>query len=193
MAENNSIRRTSRWRIAAWGSAAFLLLLPLCAMQVTDEVDWGVADFVVFAAMLIGAGGAYELAARRAGNTAYRAGVGIALAAAFFLVWLNLAVGLVGGEDHPANLMYGGVLAVGIIGAVGARFQPCGLAHTLAATALAQVLVAVIALVSGLGSAEANWSGGVVVLTGLFATLWLISAWLFRKAAQGQMSAGSAP
>lgn len=191
MAKNNGARRVSRWRIAAWGTAAFLLLLPLCAMQVTEEVDWGVADFAVFAAMLIGTGGTYELAARKAGNTPYQAGVGIALAAAFILVWLNFAVGLIGGEDHPANLMYGGVLVVGIIGAVSARLQPRGLARTLVATALAQMLVAVFALVFGLGSTAVNWLGGVVTLTGFFVTLWLISAWLFRQAAQGQMSAGS--
>jgi len=42
-------------------------------------------------------------------------------------------------------LMYIGVLAVGIIGALIARFQPHGMARALFATALAQMLVAVIA------------------------------------------------
>jgi hypothetical protein len=55
-------------------------------------------------------------------NRAYRAAVGVAIAAAFILVWMNLAVGIIGSEDNPANLMYGGVLAIGIIGAVIARF-----------------------------------------------------------------------
>ncbi len=49
---------------------------------------------------------------------AYRFAVGVALAAAFLLVWMNLAVGLIGSEDNPANLMYFGVLAVGFIGAI---------------------------------------------------------------------------
>jgi hypothetical protein len=148
-----------------------MLLLPLFAMQVTDEVDWDVADFALFGAMLVGAGGTFELAARMTGNNAYRAAVGVALAAAFILVWMNLAVGIIGNEDNPANLMYGGVLAVGIIGAVIARFQPHGMARALVATALAQALVAVIA---GLGY--------TFILTGFFVALWLISAWLFRKA-----------
>ena len=52
------------------------------------------------------------------------------------------------------------------------------------AQAFAQALVGVIALVAGLNSARANWPGAIVVLTGFFATLWLVSAWLFRKAAQ---------
>ena len=150
--ENGGGRRGSRWRIAVWGTAALMLLLPLVAMQFTDEVDWDEADFAVFGAMLAGACGTYELAARMTGNTAYRAAVGVALAAAFILVWMNLAVGIIGTEDNPANLMYGGVLAVGIIGAVIARFQPHGMARALVATALAQALVAVIALIAGLGS-----------------------------------------
>jgi hypothetical protein len=166
--------RGSRWRIAAWGTAALMLLLPLFAMQVTDEVDWDVADFALFGAMLVGAGGTFELAARMTGNNAYRAAVGVALAAAFILVWMNLAVGIIGNENNPANLMYGGVLAVGIIGAVITRFQPHGMARALVATALAQALVAVIALIAG-------W-GYTVILTGFFVALWLVSAWLFRKA-----------
>jgi GNAT superfamily N-acetyltransferase len=170
--------RGSRWRIAVWGAAALLLLLPLVAMQVTDEVDWDLADFVIFGAMLAAAGGAYELAARRTGNHAYRAAVGVALAAAFILVWMNLAVGIIGSEDNPASLMYGGVLAVGIAGALVARFRPQGMARALVATALAQALVAVIALTTGLGSA--------LVLTGFFMALWLGSAWLFQKAAREQ-------
>jgi hypothetical protein len=46
--------------------------------------------------------------------------------------------------------MYIGVLAVGIIGAIVARFRPHGMARALFATALAQALVAVIALLAGL-------------------------------------------
>ena len=37
------------------------------------------------------------------GNSAYRAAVGVAIAAAFILVWMNLAVGIIGSEDNPAN------------------------------------------------------------------------------------------
>ena len=183
-AENGGGRRGSRWRIAAWGTAALMLLLPFFAMQVTDEVDWDVADFALFGAMLVGAGGTYELAARMTGNTAYRAAVGVAVAAAFILVWMNLAVGIIGSEDNPANLMYGGVLAVGVIGAAIARFKPHGMARALVATALAQALVAVIALIAGLGY--------TLILTGIFVALWLTSARLFRKAAREQIPAGAA-
>ena len=157
-------------------------------MQGTDAVVWDLADFVVADALVVGVGVTYALAARMIGNSAYRAAVGVALAAACILVWGNLAVGIIGSEDNPANLMYGGVLAVGIIGALIARFQPDGMARALFATALAQMVVAVIALIAGLGSTE-----DIVMLTGFFAALWLIAAWLFRKAAREQPPAGAAP
>jgi hypothetical protein len=52
-------------------AAAFILLLPWLAMQITDEVVWDLADFIVAGALLIGAGLTYELAARKAGNLAH--------------------------------------------------------------------------------------------------------------------------
>ena len=173
--------------------AGLILLLPLVAMRFTDEVVWDETDFAVMGALLVGACGTFELAARTTGSIAYRAAVGVAVVAAFILIWINLAVGIIGSEDNPANLMYGGVLAVGILGALLARFQPHGMARALAATAFAQALAGVIALMAGWGSTGANWPGAIVVLTGFFAVLWLLSAWLFRKAAREPTSAGAAP
>jgi hypothetical protein len=180
--------------MAIWGGAAFLLLLPLAAMQFTGEVNWDETDFVVFGAMLAVACGTYELAARMTGNRAYRAAVGVAVAAAFILVWVNLAVGIIGSEDNPANLMFGGVLAVGIIGAAIARFKPGGMARALVATALAQALVAVIALIAGMQHAGDSRASETFGISAIFVALWLTSAWLFRKAAREQTpAAGVAP
>jgi hypothetical protein len=154
-------------------------------MQFTDEVNWDVSDFIVFGAMLVTAGGVFELAARMKPNKSYLAAVGVALTAAFFLVWMNGAVGLIGNEENPANLMYAGVLAIGIIGAVIARLQPTGMARAMVATSVAQVLVPVIALIAGLSDSRL---GNVFVITGVFFALWLMSAWLFRKSAQSATS-----
>ena len=179
---NGSGKSERRWRIAVWGTAALILPLPLLAMRLTGEVAWDLADFAIFGAMLFVACGTYELAARVSGNNAYRAAVGVALAAAFILVWMNLAVGIIGNEENPANLMYGGVLAVGLIGAIIARFLPHGMARTLVGMALGQALVAAIA------GGDSTWS-----LTGFFVALWLTSARLFREAAREQSPAGAAP
>lgn len=188
--QKDSGRRMRRWSAAIWSGAAFLLLLPLVAMQFTNEVNWDETDFIVFGAMLTVACGTYELASRLTGNRAYRAAVGVAMVAAFILVWMNLAVGIIGSEDNPANLMYGGVLAAGIIGAAMARFRPQGMARALVATALAQILVGFIALIGGLGSTGANWPQVIVVLTLFFSALWLLSAWLFRRAAVQRSAKG---
>jgi hypothetical protein len=179
-------RRAARLVLAA----AFILMLPLLAMQFTDQVVWDLADFAVAGALLVGTGLKYELAARKAGNSAYRAAVGVALAAALVLVWMNLAVGLIGTEDDRANLMYVGVLAVGSIGAIIARLRPHGMARALFATALAQSLVAVIALIFGLGS-PVSGPLEILALNGLFVALFVGSAWLFRYAAREQTPTGA--
>jgi hypothetical protein len=179
-------QRTSRLRIFAWAGAGALMLLPLVAMQFTDEVKWDGADFAFLGVLLLGVGGTYELLARKSGSTAYRAAVGIALVSAFLLIWINAAVGIIGSENNDANLMFGGVLAVGVIGAVIARFQPAGMARDLFATALAQVVVALIALIGGAGAGAPKWPFDLLVLTGFFAALWLTSALLFRRAAREQ-------
>ena len=85
------------------------------------------------------------------------------------------------------------MLAVGIIGALIARFQPKGMARALFATALAQVLVAMIALVAGLGSTGPIWPWDVLILTGFIAALWVGSALLFRNAAREQPLAAAGP
>ena len=130
---------------------------------------------------------------KKTDNTAYRFAVGVALAAAFILLWVNGAVGIIGDESNDANMMYFGVLAVGFIGAIIARFRPLGMARALYATALAQVLVAAIALIAGLGSAGPIWPRDILILTGFFVALWLLSAWLFRNAARKQLTAGAEP
>jgi hypothetical protein len=155
-------------------ATAVLLLLPFLAMQFTHEVTWTPADFAVAGALLFGAGLTYELLARRGATTAYRAAVGLAVVTGLVLVWMNLAVGLIGDEDNPANLMYAGVLAVGLAGALIARLRPRGMAYALYATAAAQMLTAVVAQVAG-------W-GFTFVLNGFFALLWIGAGLLFRRA-----------
>lgn len=144
---------------------------------------WDFFDFAVFGALLAGIAVVYGLAVGRTTSTSYRYAVGVALVAAFLLVWVNGAVGIIGDESNDANLMFLAVPVVAVIGAVLARFRPPGTARALYATALAQALVAVIALAAGLGSTDPTWPAGLLILTGFFAALWLASARLFQKAA----------
>ena len=129
--------------------------------------------------------------ARKSDNAAYRLAVGIVVVSALLLVWVNAAVGIIG-DDNPANVMYFGVIVVGIIGAIIARLHLHGMARTLCVMAMAQMLVPVIAL-SIWKTDFAPGVVGVFALNGFFAALWLIAAWLFRKAAREHTPAGAAP
>jgi len=158
--------------MAAWSIAALLLLLPLVAMQFTNEVNWTAGDFI-FAGLLIGIVGAtFELTVRVSRNHSYRAGVAFALAAAFLTVWANGAVGMIGNEDNPYNLFFLGVILLALVGAVIARFRPAGMAGAMAAAAVAQVAFAV-------GGMPADFRGAV--FSAAFGGIWLLSAALFWK------------
>jgi hypothetical protein len=175
--------RRGRWRTAVWGTAAFLWLVPLVAMQVTPEVN--LAETVAYGVMLLAAAGTYELAlALRTRDSAYRVAAGVALVAAFLLGWVNGAVGIIGSENQAANSMYAGVIAVGVIGAVLARFRPRGLSRVLLVVALAQALVPVIALIIW---PQVSWGAagisGVFALNAFFAMPFVGSAWMFHRAA----------
>jgi hypothetical protein len=74
--------------------AASLLLIPLIAMQFTDEVAWDLMDFIVAGILLAGAALAHILAARLLPN--YRLVSGGVVAVVLALVWAELAVGIFG-------------------------------------------------------------------------------------------------
>lgn len=173
-----------RTRIIGWGAALALLAVPLIAMQFTREVQWTASDFIVFGAMLGGAGLLLEFLVSRGGNSAYRAASTVAVLGAFLLVWVNLAVGVIGDEDNPANLMFLALLAGGGVGGAIARFRARGMARTMVAMALAQVGIAGVALAGGLGSEGPIWPRDIIGVTTIFSTLWLASAWLFHRAAR---------
>ena len=162
-------------RIVGWGAAAALLLLPLVAMQFTSEVDWTAGDFL-FAGLLIGGVGlAVEMAVRISRSGWYRSGAALGLAAGFFLIWANAAVGYIGDEDNAYNLLFFAVVGVALVGALIARFRAEGMALAMLAAGLVQAAV-------GLGGAAAD--PVTAPITFAFVAMWLGSAALFRNAAR---------
>lgn len=175
-------RSTSPWRIAAWSAAASLLLIPLIAMQVTNEVNWTLGDFVFAAVLILGVGIPLDLVMRKTGDMAYRVGAVLALGTAFLTVWVNVAVGIIGSENDAVNLLFFAVLAIGIVGALVARFRPLGMARAMAATAVAQAAVAIGALVAGWTSPSTDRIE--IVALWVFVALWVGAAVLFRASAR---------
>jgi len=170
---------------------AILLLVPLVGMQVSDEWNWDVGSFVLAYALMAGVGLAYRWVTKRTGSPSYRLGAGLALVTAFLIFWISAAVGIIGAEN-PGNLLYGGVLLIGLVGACIARFAPRGMARALLATALAQMAVPVVAFVFW----PADFSPGVVPVFALnagFAASFAVSALLFQRASRSAGGAGDVP
>lgn len=74
---------------------AAILMIPLIAMQVTNEVDWKVLDFAVIGTLLVGTGLLMVLASRKIKNTNHRVAVIPALLSLLLLTWVHLAVGII--------------------------------------------------------------------------------------------------
>ncbi|MCR9016506.1 hypothetical protein [Aquiflexum gelatinilyticum] len=77
-------------------SIIFLLLIPLVAMQFTDEVDWDFFDFTIMGILLLITGLSIEFVLRRFRRIQERILISGAILFIFFLVWAELAVGIFG-------------------------------------------------------------------------------------------------
>jgi len=161
-------------------AAGVVLLIPL-VLTLLATLHWKPGALVLAIVLFLGGAGLlYGLATKGIRGPAYGWGVGVALAAVFALVWVNAAVGGILG-DNPANMMYFGVLLVGLVGAMIARLEPRGMSRALLATAFAMALVPAIALAIGT-PAFANGVAAVFGLHALFAVPFVASALLFRRA-----------
>ena len=183
MTTNGPIDRLAEalpWRWLMWGGLAGLLALPAVAMRFTDEVQWGPEDFLVMGIMFGTVGAGMEIAVRMSRNLAYRMAFALSLAAGFLLLWISLAVGIIGSEDDMANAPYGYVLIIAVLGSLASLFRARGMAWTMAAAAVMQGVVPVLAWVDGVAAA-----GRPVVffLTVLFCGMGGVAAGLFRQAA----------
>ncbi|WP_143960952.1 hypothetical protein [Litoribacter populi] len=75
-------------------SAVLILMLPLVAMQFTDEVFWTASDFIIAGILLFSTGLGVEWALRKLQKATHRLAVCAIILLAFFLVWAELAVGI---------------------------------------------------------------------------------------------------
>jgi len=151
-------------------------------MQFTNEVQWNEA--IAYGVILLAVGGIYESWQwLRICNRTYRIAFGVGLAGIFLLGWVSGAVGIIGSENQPVNLMYWAIPVIGLIGSLISRFKPRGMALTLFIVAFVQFMVPVVALII---SPEVSWGNagviGVFVTNSIFAVIFVVSALLFRNA-----------
>ena len=167
------------WRLIRWPIPVALLMIPLVA-----HWPWTPSDFIFAGAMFAIVGGLFELAVRASGSWAYRGGAALALATSFLLVWINGAVGIIGDEDNPLNLMFFGVIAAAVIGAIVARFRADGMARAMTVAAAINGLIGIGVFIADAGATEPPGRFALLVLIEIFAGMWLLSGGLFRKAAR---------
>lgn len=163
----------SLWRIIGWGGLGCLLLLPAVAMQFTDEVNWDETDFIVAGLVFSIVGGLVELAVRLSSNWFYRIGAFFGIFSGFVVVWSNLAIGMIGNENNPINLLFIAVLLIALGGAILGRFRNTALGWAMLLAGLAQAAIGI-----GFGVLGTDIRGGIFTL--ILSSLWLLSAALFH-------------
>lgn len=181
----NLILQNKNILFLALGVGVFLLLVRV-AMQFNSGEGWSGFDYLFAGAFLFSIGLAFELIRRKATTLEYRVAVGATLAGILLLIWINLAVGIIGSEDNPANGMYLGVLAVLGLGSLLALLRPRGMARALFAAALAHAIVAVVAMLLmpwGLDALK------TLALNLFFVALWASAGWLFRRSVAAEQQA----
>lgn len=177
-----------RLLLAALLVPAALLLVPLIAMRFTTEVNWTGSDFLVAYVVLASAGLAFRLLFRRAGDWTSRLAATAAVGSTLLMTWVNLAVGLVGRENHGANVLYLGVVALAVLGAIVSRGQPVGMARTFFTMAGVQLAIPVFTLFV-LKVEPVIPVVRVLGANGFFAFLFTMTALLFRHV--GAQNAGA--
>jgi len=90
-----TISKTQR-RFSILLTVAFILLIPLVAMQFTPEVNWTPLDFVAMGILLLSAGFLGEVIMSLVTRTPYRVALLGALLILVALIWIELAVGIFG-------------------------------------------------------------------------------------------------
>lgn len=172
-------------RLLLWAVPTVLLATPAAMMlQAAEGWAWGPVDFVVAALLLYGTTGLIDLAIRRSGSLAYKFGVALAVLAALLLVWINGAVGVIGDENNPANLVFAGVILPAVAGSVLARFRARGMARAMLIACALNAAIAAAVPLFGWGADEPPGTAGLTMLVSGFAAMWGLSAALFARAAR---------
>lgn len=142
-------------------------------------MNWTLFDFVLAGFLLAALALAVFLLLRLKRSRAYRGGLFLFIVTSVLLILVSGAVGIIGGSENDANMLYVAALGAAWLGAAVMRFRSNWLSRFLSVLALAYVFIAAAAVILGWGQAGAAWPWDVMVGSGAFAILWQVSAWLF--------------
>lgn len=158
-----------------------LLLIPLVAMYFTDEVNWTIFDFLMAGVLLFSTGLGYIFISRFSSGIIYKIAVGLAALSSLLLIWVNLAVGLIGNESDPINLWYFGILALGFVLALFYRFEIRGLRNSMFMISFSLMGLLTYLLILKSNTEIHSSPPEVILIHGFFMTLFFIAGILFSR------------
>lgn len=148
-------------------------------------MNWDHFDYLAAGALLSGVGGVIWLITRNASSLWHILAGTLAALGALLLIWIQLAVGLIGSGEHPINQALGLVLATGAIGAVLSRFRASGMRTTMLAVAGTQMTIGALGFIL----LTPDMFSDVFLVTTFFAGIWTGSAFLFHLACRKEQRA----
>ena len=83
-------------RIKILQMVGLLLIIPLIAMQLTDEVEWSLFDFIIMGTLLLITGLMGEIIFKKVKKYKHRVILYVVVSITFLLIWAELAVGIFG-------------------------------------------------------------------------------------------------
>jgi len=143
---------------------------------------WTFSDFLIMGILIFGTGMAYTLISRISNDLSYRLALGTGIGTGFFLIWSNLAVGLIGSENNDINALFFLLLVLGFAGALVSRFQAKGMTWVMGFVAAGQLSIAGYALATGAQHLPQSSVGEILGVTAFFTVFWVASGLLFGQA-----------
>lgn len=161
-----------------------VLLIPAIGVQTVEGWNWTGVDFLL-AGIVIGTTALMiETAfAHARGSPHYKIAALIGGLAAFFLLWGNGAVGIIGEGDNLPRRLYVITPLIGFLGALLTWFKATGLANVCFTMAATVMVPPIFGLAIGASEMqETPGTAGIFALTICFAAVFFVCGLLFRRA-----------
>lgn len=122
--------------------------------------------------------GATELTRQAGGSRAYRWGVAVAALTSFLTVWTTIV------RDEGSGIGWFLIIMAAVVGAFATWFRAEGMARTMLGVAIMQALFATAIATAPVTATLPDRGMRVLIASGVFTLLWLVSAAFFRAAAR---------
>jgi hypothetical protein len=120
------------------------------------------------------------------GSRAYRSGVAVALVTSLLTIWTTVV------RDDGNGIGFFMLIMAAGVGAASAWFRPAGMARTMLGVAIMQALLGIALATATPIARTPGASLKILLFSGVFMALWLVSAAFFRAAAKPDPEAAAA-